>query len=84
MTEVLVRPFQTGDVTPPTVLPFAQPTQEAKTVRLTIGRIGSTKTFHLSTSYSQTVYTIKYPKERSTQYEPQSYSSQYDTTNVTR
>ena len=61
--ETVVRPFQTRDVTPPTVVPYAQPTTLPLNVKLQIGRIGATRTFHGTTSVTASVYDVKYPTE---------------------
>lgn len=60
--EGLVRPFQTNNTSPPELVPFASATKVQPTVKLRIGRNGSTKTFHGSINFTQTLYTKKYPR----------------------
>jgi hypothetical protein len=62
--EQFVRPFQTRDVTPPTLATQAGFSQSNAPTRLRIGLVGSTKTFHSSYSADTTVYMIKRPKEK--------------------
>jgi hypothetical protein len=61
--ELIVRPFQTTDVTPPRVVPPATATALSPIVRLVVGRTGSTRTFHSSYSNAVTYYVKKWPKE---------------------
>ncbi len=61
--EFVVRPFETGSVTPSKVVPPATATTQPSTVHLRIGRDGSAKTFHGSYSLSDTKYVKKFPKE---------------------
>lgn len=59
----IIRPFQTGETSPPRMVPFATPTQVASLVKLRIGRSGSVKSFNGSYSASQTLYVVKLPRE---------------------
>jgi hypothetical protein len=62
--EQFVRPFQTRDVTPPTLARQAGFSQSSAPVRARWGLVGATKAFHASYSVDTTVYMIKRPKEK--------------------
>lgn len=60
--ELIVRPFQTGDVSPPRALLPATGTK-SPVVKIQLGRAGGTKTFQGNISLSTTLYNKKWPKE---------------------
>jgi hypothetical protein len=62
--EQFVRPFQTRDVTPPTLARQAGFSQSSAPVRMRWGLVGAAKTFHASYSADTTIYVIKKPKEK--------------------
>lgn len=62
--ETIIRPFQTPNTSPARVSPPSLSSPMAPLVKLTIGRIGATRTFHASFSASTTVYEVKQPKEK--------------------
>lgn len=61
--ELIVRPFQTPDITPPQIIHPGAATAISPNVRLRFGEHGSTKLFHGSYSLSETFYVKKWPKE---------------------
>lgn len=61
--DTIFRPFQTPGTAPARSSPSGLSVPAAPIVRLTIGRIGATKTFNASFSASTTVYEVKQPKE---------------------
>lgn len=60
--ETVVRPFQSPQVTPPTIVPFSHPTRTDERVLIQIGRIGATRTFRGSMSVTSTVYVPTFDK----------------------
>jgi hypothetical protein len=62
--EQFIRPFQTRDVTPPTLARKAGFSESSAPVRFRPGLVGAAKTFHASYSADTTVYMIKRPKEK--------------------
>jgi hypothetical protein len=61
--ERIVRPYETGDGTPPTLATQAGFAESNAPVRLRPGLVGRPKSFHADYSSSTTVYVIKKPQE---------------------
>ena len=62
--EQVVRPFQTQDVTPPSLATQAGFAESNAPVRLRPGLVGAGKSFHVSSSIDTSFYMIKRPKEK--------------------
>lgn len=62
--ERIVRPFQTGDVSPPKPAPSSAATATQNNVVIYPGHNGSVKTFSGSYNLTVTFYYIKKPKEK--------------------
>lgn len=62
--ERIVRPFQTGEVSPPRIVPSSEATATQDNVVINPGARGSVKTFSGSYSLTVTYYYIKKPKEK--------------------
>lgn len=61
--ERIVRPYETGDGTPPSLVTQAGFTESNAPVRLRPGLVGRPKTYNASYATATTVYVIKKPKE---------------------
>lgn len=59
----IVRPFALGQVTPPTIVPNDGAVKVQPIVRLRAGRGTSLKIMNGSINWSQTFYTVKYPRD---------------------
>lgn len=62
--ERIVRPFQTGDFSPPKPAPSSDATSTASNVIINPGKNGSVKTLSGSYNITITYYYIKKPKEK--------------------
>lgn len=62
--ERIVRPFQTGDISPSKPRPISEATAEQNNVIINPGHAGTVKTFSGSYNLTVTFYFIKKPKEK--------------------
>lgn len=62
--ERIVRPFQTGDVSPPKPVPSSDASSTSSNVIINPGKNGSVKTLSGSYNITITYYYIKKPKEK--------------------
>ena len=62
--ERIVRPFQTGDVSPPRPAPSSAATASQDNVKINPGKNGNIKSFSGSYNLTVTFYYIKKPKEK--------------------
>lgn len=62
--ERIIRPFQTGEISPPRIVPSSDATATQDNVIINPGNRPSVKTFSGSYSLTVTFYYIKKPKEK--------------------
>lgn len=64
--ELIIRPFQTRDITPPRLAPSAAPGDVGDPVKLEYGKSGGSRVLNGGANLQITYYSIKRPTEKTT------------------